>query len=204
MPARATLRQPNGPASPLTFGQQIFFRHDGAVEHDLAGDGGAQRQLAFDLRRRKSLGAALDDEAADLAVELRPDHRDVGDRRVGDPHFGAGEAIAAGDFFGARHHRAGIGAVIGLGEAEAADEFAGRELRQIFAPLRLAAVGVDRVHHQRRLHRHRRAIAGIDALDLARDQAVGDIAEAGAAVFLRDGRARAGRARPSRVIIAGS
>ena len=98
-------------------------------------------------------------------------------------------AIAAGDFLGARRHRAGIGAVVGLGQAEAADDLAARELGQIFAPLRLAAVGVDRVHDQRGLHRHRRAVAGIDALDLARDQAVGDIAEAGAAVFLRDGRA---------------
>ena len=169
--------------------QQILFRHDRAVEHDLAGDGGAQRQLALDLRRRESLGAALDDEAADLAVELRPDHGDVGDRRVGDPHLGAVEAIAAGDLLGAGDHRAGIGAVVGLGEAEAADELAARELRQIFAALRFAAVIVDRVHHQRRLHRHRRAVAGIDALDLARDQAVGDIAEAGAAIFFRDGRA---------------
>ena len=189
MPARATLRQPNGPARPETFGQQIFFRDDGAVEHDLAGDRGAQRQLALDLRRGETLGAAFDDEAADLAVELRPDHGDVGDRRVGDPHLGAGEAIAAGDFLGAGDHRAGIGAVVGLGEAEAADEFAGGELRQIFAALRFGAVGVDRVHDQRGLHRHRRAVAGIDPLDLARDQAVGDVAEAGAAVFLRDGRA---------------
>ena len=45
------------------------------------------------------------------------------------------------------------------------------------------------MHHQRRLHRHHRAVAGIDALDLAGDQAIGDIAEAGAAIFLRDGRA---------------
>ena len=62
-------------------------------------------------------------------------------------------------------------------------------LRQIFAALRLGAVGVDRIHHQRRLHRHHRAVAGIDALDLARNQPVADVAEAGAAVFLRDGRA---------------
>ena len=137
----------------------------------------------------KSLGAAFDHEAADLAVELRPDHGDVGDRRVGDPHLVAGEPIAAGDFLGAGDHRAGIGAVVGLGEAEAADELAAGELRQIFAALRFRAVIVDRVHDQRRLHRHRRAVAGIDPLDLARDQAVGDIAEAGAAVFFRDGRA---------------
>ena len=46
-------------------------------------------------------------------------------------------------------------------------------------------IGVDRIHHQRGLHRHHRAVAGIDALDLARDQPVGDGAEAGAAVLLR-------------------
>ena len=79
--------------------------------------------------------------------------------------------------------------MVGLGQAEAADDLAGRELRQIFAALRLGAVGIDRIHHQRGLHRHRRAVAGIDALELARDQAIGDIAEPGAAVFLRDGRA---------------
>ena len=45
------------------------------------------------------------------------------------------------------------------------------------------------MHHQRGLHRHRRAVAGIDILDLARDQPVGDVAEAGAAVFFRHGGA---------------
>ena len=79
--------------------------------------------------------------------------------------------------------------MVGLGEAEAADHLAGREFRQIFAALRLAAIGIDRVHHQRRLHRHQRAEAGIHPLDLARDQPVTDIIQAGAAVFLRDGRA---------------
>ncbi len=79
--------------------------------------------------------------------------------------------------------------MVRLGQAEAADHLAGGELGQIFLALRLGAVGIDRMHHQRRLHRQRRAVAGIDALDLARDQAVGDIAEARAAIFLRDGRA---------------
>ena len=48
---------------------------------------------------------------------------------------------------------------------------------------------MDRVHHERALHRHRRAIAAVDPLDGAGDQAVADIAEAGAAIFVRDGRA---------------
>ena len=189
MPARATLRQPNGPGEAGNVRQQILLGDHGAVEHDFAGDRGAQRELAFDLRRRKSLGVALDDEAANSAVELGPDHRHMGDRRVGDPGLVAGETKAAGDFLGARRHRARIGAVVGLGEAEAAEQLGGRHLRQIFAPLRFAAIGVDRLHGERGLHRHRRAEAGIDALQFARDQAVADVVEAGAAVFLRDGRA---------------
>ena len=45
------------------------------------------------------------------------------------------------------------------------------------------------MHDQRGLHRHGGAVAGIDPLDFARDQAVGDVAQAGAAIFFRDGRA---------------
>ena len=136
-------------------GQQVLLRHDDAVHDDLAGDRGAQRELAADLRRGEALHALLQHEAADLVVmrgRLRPDDEDVGDRRVGDPHLGAGEAVAVGDLLGARLHAAGIGAGIGLGQAEAADPFAGGELRQVLLALRLGAVGVDRVHHQRGLH----------------------------------------------------
>ncbi len=79
--------------------------------------------------------------------------------------------------------------MVGLGEAEAADDLALGQPRQIFLPLRLAAIGVDRMHDQRGLHRHRRAVAGIDALELARDQPIGDIAHVGAAVLLREGAA---------------
>ena len=49
---------------------------------------------------------------------------------------------------------------------------------------------MDRIHHEARLDRHRRAIAAVDPLDRARDQAVADITEAGAAIFGRDGRAK--------------
>jgi hypothetical protein len=60
-------------------------------------------------------------------------------------------------------------------------------LGRYFLLLRLGAVGVDRIHHQRGLHAHHRAIAGIDALDLARHQPVGDVARAAAPYSLRDG-----------------
>ncbi len=78
--------------------------------------------------------------------------------------------------------------MVGLGEAEAADPLAAREFRQVFLLLPGRAELLDRNHHQRGLHRHHRAIAGIDALDLARDQAIGDIAEPRPAVIRRHRR----------------
>ena len=72
--------------------------------------------------------------------------------------------------------------MVGFGQAEASDPFAGGELGQEFLFLRFAAVFVDRVHDQRALHADGAAVAAVDALDLAGDQAVGDVAQAGAAV----------------------
>jgi hypothetical protein len=83
----------------------------------------------------------------------------------------------------------GVRAVVRLGEAEAADPFAARQLRQVLLLLRLGAELVDRHHHERRLHAHHRAVAGVDALDLARDDSVADVVHAAAAVLLGDGRA---------------
>ena len=120
-----------------------------------------------------------------MRARLRPDDEHVGDRRVADPGLGADEPIAAVDLLGPRRHAAGIGAGARLGQAEAADELAARQARQVFAPLVLVAVGVDRIHDERALHAHHRAEAGVDPLDLARHQAVGDVTGAGAAEFLR-------------------
>ena len=61
-------------------------------------------------------------------------------------------------------------------------ELAGGEARQEPSPLFLGPVRVDRIHHQARLHAHRRAIAAVDALDLPGDQAVLDVVDARAPV----------------------
>src|SRR5690606_11394564 len=92
------------------------------LHHHLAGDRGAQRQLAFDLGRRKALHALLQHEAADLVLafgtfELRPDNEDIGDRRVGYPHLGAVEAIAARRLLGAGLLAARTGAALRVGQA---------------------------------------------------------------------------------------
>ena len=180
---------------PLHVRQQMIGRHEHVVHHDLAGDAGAQAHLALDLGRAQALHALFQDEAAyrtlalALAFQLGPDHENIGNRRIGDPHLRALEHIAAVDRRGARDHAARVGAVVGLGQAKAANPLAGREFGQVFLALGLAAVGVDRVHHQRTLHAHRAAVAAVDPLDLARHQAVADVVQAGAAVAL-DGAAQ--------------
>ena len=165
--------------------QQIGVGHEHVSHGDLARDRGAQRELALDLRRGEPLHAALEDEPADHPlVVLRPHHHDVGDRRIADPHLAAVEDVAAIHLAGAALHAARVRAMIGLGQAEAADHLAGRELGQVFLPLLLGAEGVDRMHHQGRLHGQGRAVAAIDAFDLAGDDAIGDVAGAGAAIAL--------------------
>ena len=63
---------------------------------------------------------------------------------------------------------------------------AARQAGQVLGLLLVRAVRVDRKHHEARLHRGHRPVTGIDPLDFARDQAVGDIARASTADFLRD------------------
>ena len=124
-----------------------------------------------------------------MGFGLRPDDEYVGDRRVGNPHFRTDEAIAVGDLFRTRLHARRIGAGVRLGQAEAADEFARGELRQVLLALLFRAVGEDGIHDERGLHRHHRAIAGVHRLDFARDEAIADIAGADAAIFFRNGHA---------------
>src|SRR5690606_11023770 len=110
----------------------VFFRAEDDVHDDFTGDRGAQTDLAVDGRGGQAFPAFFQNEAADFAgVILGPDHEHVGDRAVGDPHLGAGQAVAAFDLAGAGDHRARVGAVVRLGQAEAADVFAAGQLGQV-------------------------------------------------------------------------
>ncbi len=172
-----------------SIGQQVFFRHEHVVHDDFAGQRSAEREFTFDLRRRQALHALFQDEAPDHAVELGPDDEDVGDGGVGNPHFVAGQDITAIGFFRAGLHAARIGAMVRFGQPEGADELTRGEARQIFHALFFRAIGIDRIHHQRRLDAERRPITGIDMFDRARDQAVANVVDAGAAVLFGNGRA---------------
>ena len=79
---------------------------------------------------------------------------------------------------------AGVGAVVGLGEAEAADRLARRHPRQPLLLLLLGAEPPDREHREAALHRHQRADAGVARLELEAGQAVVDRRHARAAVAL--------------------
>ena len=74
-----------------------------------------------------------------------------------------------------------------LCEAETADGFALLQERQPFIFLRVAAVGINRIHHQRALHGNKTAEAGVAALEFLGHQAVGDVGHAGAAVAMEVG-----------------
>ena len=133
-------------------GQQVLFGNEGVVQHDLAGDRGTQRYFAFDFRGGEAFGTTLDDEAFDLVIVgsgLGPDHRDIGNRAVGDPHFRAGQAVATIDFFRTGDHGARIGAMVGFGQAEAAHHLAAGKLGQVFLFLLFGAIRFDGVHYQR-------------------------------------------------------
>ena len=142
----------------------------------------------MDVERGEAGCAALDEEAPDLIVVLLgPDHGDVGDGAVGDPELGAAQDEGVALAPGARLHRARVGAVVGLGEAEAADLLPRGERRQPALLLSVGAVGVDRVHHEPALDRRRRPEPRVAPLELLHDEPVGDVVEPGAAVALQGG-----------------
>ena len=147
------LRQPNGPARPDTFGSRFSSGTTASsstispvteVRSDsLPSTFGVEKPLVpRSTMKPRILPSSFAQTMARSAIGALEIHI-----------FGAVELEAAGHLLGARHHRARIGAEVRLGQAEAADQLGLGELGQILLLLRLAAVGVDRVHHQRRLHR---------------------------------------------------
>jgi hypothetical protein len=102
----------------------------------------------------------------------------------GDELLDAAEDVVVAVAVGARRDRAGVGAYVRLGQAEAAQRLAARQRNQPAGLLRVGAVGVDRSAHHRVLHADdgaRRAVAGGDFLERQRE---GHVVHAGAAPAL--------------------
>ena len=121
-------------------GQDGVGRQSYLVEDQLAGDRGAQRHLRVDLVGGEARRARRDDEAPDALVGRRPHHGHVRDVAVGDPHLRAVEHPVVAVTARAGAHAAGVGAEVGLGQAEAPDRLAGRHPRQ---PLLLLLLGPE-------------------------------------------------------------
>ena len=126
IPCRASSRHESGPRSVVEPGRTFSSGTRTSSSTSSEVDRRAERELAVDLRRAEARHRSLlDEEAADLAVlGARPDDRDVRDRAVRDPHLRAGQDPVGAVAARVRAHRAGVGAGVGLGEAEAADRFA--------------------------------------------------------------------------------
>src|SRR5258705_4641469 len=187
--AVARLRETGQRALDTLHAGQLVLQRDAAVlEGQLRGDGGAHRELPRDVQGAVAGGALLDEVAPDLAVvALGPHHRHVGHRAVGDPELGAVEHVFLPLRHRARLHPAGVGAVVGLGEAEAADRLPGLQRREPAVLLRVGPVGIDGVHHESALPGREGAETRIAPLQLLHDEAVGHVVEAQAAVALEGG-----------------
>ncbi len=146
-PVTGLVQAAERPFQPL-YVQAVFVRYEAVIQHDLPGDGGAQGELTFDLRGGETVKAAFHHKAGDLAVQIGPHHRHIGNGRIGNPGLGAVEQVATVHLPGAGAHGTRIGTVIRLGETEAADPLAGGQFRQVFLAHRFTAKGMNREHYQ--------------------------------------------------------
>src|SRR5881394_1920299 len=99
------------------------------LEMDFTRVGGAEREFALLVFRGVALGIGRDNEPANrlgiaYIAGLGPNDRYRSLRPVGDPHLGAVEDPAILGLASGGDHPAGIGAEVGLGEAEASDGLA--------------------------------------------------------------------------------
>jgi len=143
---------------PLDAGQHVCLGHDHVVHEDHARGGGAQGELALDLGAREARHALLQDEPADLIIfaTFRPDHTNISNWRIGDPSFGSVQDVYIVRRFVAcvGLHASRVTAMVGLSEAEAADDITTGKSGEIFLTLLFCAEVPNGVHHKGRLNRH--------------------------------------------------
>src|SRR6185437_14881463 len=106
----------------------------------------------MNLGRSKSTSPALDQKSSDAVFGAGADDSDVGHAAVGDPSLLAVEYPVRAFAPRTRQHTGGVRSETGFGEPETTECLATLQLRQPALLLFLAAVGQDRIHHQRALH----------------------------------------------------
>ena len=179
----------------LDLGQAVGIGDAHIVQIQGRSHRGAQAHLVLDFLGRETGGVGRHDKALHTLIGLRPDDRDLGQIAVGDPHLGAIDDPIPAITAGVGLHVGRIGATMWFGQAKAADDFASGHARQPFAFLLLAAIGKDRIHAQRALHRDKAAQARIAPFQFLADQAVADVVQPGATVVFRQGRTKQAQGR---------
>src|SRR3954463_1879954 len=169
--------------------EQRVVRYLDVVELELGGVGRSEAELAVDRGRAEALALGRDEEGGEaamllLGVSLSEDERDLRVVAHADPLLLAGDAPAALGLLRAGAQVGGVGARVGLGEAEAAEDLAAAELRQPLVLLVLAAPALDRGAHEARLDGDDGPRGRVATTDLLDDQSVGAVVEPAAAVFL--------------------
>ena len=133
--------------------QQVLLGDLHVVEVQLAGGGGTDAHFVVVLFKGKALPALFHDEGGDAPGTDAgggdgEDHIGVGLAAVGDKDFLAVEEVVVPHVLGGGLGAAGVGAGIGLGQAEGPHLFAGAQIGQILFLLLLIAEGVDGVGAQ--------------------------------------------------------
>src|SRR4051794_21857779 len=108
MPKRASLKEPSGPARPVTPGRTALAgsRTPSRISSDLVDARSAS--LWGDVGGGEAGSAGWHEEAADAVFGAGPDGGDVGDAAVGDPHLVAGDDAVAAVADGAGAHAGGV------------------------------------------------------------------------------------------------
>jgi hypothetical protein len=111
----------------------------------------------------------------------------VGVGAVGDPHLVAVQDIAIAFLFRAQAHADHVGTGAGLAHGERADVLAADQFGQVFLALGVVAVEVNLVHAKIGMGAVGQANGRGRPGDFLHHQGVGQVAQAGAAVFLAHG-----------------
>ena len=157
----------------------------------------AHAELVELLRDGEARHALLDQEGGDaaraeLGFALGIDHQRVGVGPLVIHDLVAVEQVVAALVLGLELHANDVGAGAGLAHGQRADMFAGDQLGQVFGALGVGAVALDLVDAQVAVRAVAQAHRGGGARDFFHRDHVGQVAHAGAAVFLahRDARTR--------------
>jgi len=159
---------------------------DAIVENDFDGGGTALAHFVFVAADFEAGCVGLEEEGGDSlpgrsGIGFGKDDEEAGSGAIGDPGFGAGEfvVIAIADSEGL--DASGVGSGGGFGEAEGAEDFAGREAAKVAGSLFVGGVDEERGLHGGVGDRDGGGHGGVNFGDFFEHEDVGEGVEAWAA-----------------------